>query len=131
MITCIKRIALLLTPVVFLFGCKKKFDDYYAPPANMDPPVYQQLQSKGKFTQFLLLIDKAGYKETLNNAGYWTVFAPSDSAFQTDAEFTAYLQARGISSVSAIDSVTARSIVQYLLVFNAFNKDHIDDYQSN
>ena len=131
MSTCIKRLALLFAAAVILFSCKKKVNDFYNPPANLEPPVYQQLQAKGKFTQFLSLIDKAGYKQTLNTAGYWTIFAPTDSAFQTDIEFTAFLQSKGVSSISAIDSVTARSIVQYLLVFNAFNKDRLDDYQSN
>jgi uncharacterized surface protein with fasciclin (FAS1) repeats len=131
MSTCIRRIALLFTTALILFGCKKKVNEFYDPPANLEPHVYQQLQAKGKFTQFLLLIDKGGYKQTLSNAGYWTVFAPSDSAFQNDTEFAAFLQSKGISNVSAIDSVTAQSIVQYLLVFNAFTKDRLDDYQSS
>jgi hypothetical protein len=124
------RLALLFA-AAGLFSCKKKFDDYYARPASLEPPIYQQLETKGNFTQFLSLIDKAGYKQTLNSAGYWTIFAPSDSAFTADLEFKAYLTARGFSSVSAVDSVTAQSLVQYLLVFNAFNKDRLDDYQSN
>lgn len=122
---------LLLTVAVISFGCKKKFNEFYDPPANADPAIYQQLQSKGKFTTFLSLIDKAGYKQTLSTAGYWTIFAPTDSAFQTDAEFAAWLQSKGIANVGAMDSATAQSIVQYLLVFNAFNKDRVDDYQSN
>ncbi|MDP4262676.1 MAG: fasciclin domain-containing protein [Bacteroidota bacterium] len=129
--TCIQRITFLAVATTLLFSCKKKFNDFYAPPANQDPAVYQQLQAKGKFTQFLSLIDKAGYKQTLSTAGYWTIFAPTDSAFQNDAEFTAYLQSKGIANVNAIDSTTAQSIVQYLLVFNAFTKNQLDDYQSN
>jgi uncharacterized surface protein with fasciclin (FAS1) repeats len=131
MITSVKQIVLFLVTGVLLFACKKKFDDYYAPPASLEKPVYQQLQARGKFTQFLGLIDKAGYKQTLSAAGYWTIFAPTDSAFQTDTEFTAFLQSRGIANVAAIDSATAQSIVQYLLVFNGFNEDRLDDYQSN
>lgn len=127
----IKRLAVYLAVVVVLFGCKKKFDEYYEPPANLEAPIYQQLQGKGNFTQFLSLIDKGGYKQTLSTAGYWTVFAPTDSAFQNDTEFTVYLQGKGFSNVSDVDSATAQSIIQYLLVFNAFNNDRIDDYQSN
>jgi uncharacterized surface protein with fasciclin (FAS1) repeats len=129
--TCIKRAALCLAAATVLFGCKKKFDDYYDRPDNLEQPIYQQLQARGNFTQFLSLIDKSGYKQTLSAAGYWTIFAPSDSAFQADNDFKAYLQARNFSSVSAVDSATAQSIVQYLLVFNGFNKDRIDDYQAN
>jgi uncharacterized surface protein with fasciclin (FAS1) repeats len=131
MTTCIRPIALIFIVFSIFSGCKKKVNEFYDPPANPDPAIYQQLQAKGKFTKFLSLIDKAGYKQTLSTAGYWTLFAPSDSAFQTDAEFTAFLQSRGISNVSAIDSATAQSIVQYLLVFNAFNRNVLDDYQSN
>jgi uncharacterized surface protein with fasciclin (FAS1) repeats len=127
----IQRIAVFVAATTILFACKKKFADYYEPPASLEAPIYQQLQDRGKFTQFLGLIDKAGYKQTLSTAGYWTVFAPTDSAFQTDTEFAVYLQSRGISSVANIDSATAQKIVQYLLVFNAFNNDRIDDYQSN
>jgi uncharacterized surface protein with fasciclin (FAS1) repeats len=130
MSTNTKRFTLLLAATVVLFACKKKFDEYYERPATLEPPIYQQLQSRGKFTQLLSLIDKAGYKQTLGAAGYWTIFAPTDSAFQNDTEFTAYLQSRGISNIANIDTATAQSIVQYLLVFNGFNDDRLDDYQS-
>jgi len=127
----IKRIAILLLGVTAFFSCKKKFDDYYAAPSSLEPPIYQQLQSKGNFTKFLSLVDKAGYKQTLSSAGYWTIFAPSDSAFAADTEFQAFLSGKGIAGFDAIDSSTAQSIVQFLLVYNAFNDDRLDDYQSN
>lgn len=123
---------LLILVSMLMVQCKKKaFDDYYAPPSNLAPSIYQQLQTRGNFTTLVSLIDKSGYKQTLNAAGYWTFFAPSDSAFSNDAEFTAYLQGRGFANVTAVDSATAQSIVQFLLVFNAFEKDRLDDYQSN
>jgi uncharacterized surface protein with fasciclin (FAS1) repeats len=112
-------------------SCKKKFDEYYERPAGLADPIYKQLTADGKFTNFVSLIDKAGYKETLAAAGYWTIFAPTDSAFAADTEFAAFIQARGFSSVASVDSATAQMIVQYLLVFNAFESDRIDDYQSS
>ncbi len=113
------------------FSCKKKFDAYYERPANLADPIYKQLVDNGKFTNFVSLIDKAGYKETLGAAGYWTIFAPSDSAFAADTEFAAFIQERGFNNVALVDAVTAQMIVQYLLVFNGFEKDRIDDYQSS
>ncbi|MBC7947712.1 MAG: fasciclin domain-containing protein [Chitinophagaceae bacterium] len=129
--TYTRRLAVAIAAATLLFGCKKNFDEFYAPPPDLDPPIYQQLEAMGKFTQFLSLIDKAGYKPTLAAAGYWTMFAPTDSAFQNDTEFAAYLQSRNIANLAAIDSATAQSIVQYLLVFNGFEKDRLDDFQSN
>ncbi|MEO8404263.1 MAG: fasciclin domain-containing protein [Chitinophagaceae bacterium] len=131
MITSTKRIALLIAVTAFLFSCKKKFNDYYERPPSLAPAIYQQLDTRGNFKTFLSLIDKAGYKQTLSAAGYWTLFAPTDSAFEHDAAFNAYLQSRNISGISAIDDATAQSVVQYLLVFNGFERDRLDDYQSN
>jgi uncharacterized surface protein with fasciclin (FAS1) repeats len=117
------RLTILLLSITSLIACNKKFDEYYARPTSLEPPVYQQLQSKGKFKTFLAVIDKAGYKPTLSAAGYWTVFAPNDSAFQV------YFTANN-TSVEKMDSASARAMVQFMLVYNAFEKDRIDDYQS-
>jgi len=125
MINLIKRISLFAVVTVFLFSCKKKFDEYYERPANLEPPIYQQLQTKGNFKHLLAIIDKSTYKQTLSNAGYWTLFAPNDEGF------TKFFQERGITGVENIDSVTSRAIVQYLLTYNAFTKETLDDYQSS
>lgn len=123
---------LLVLSCLLLVNCRKKtWDEYYERPANLEPAIYQQLATNGNFKLLLSCIDKAGYKNTLNAAGYWTLFAPNDSTFNNDTEFKAFLQSRNISDVNAIDSVTAQVIVQYLLVYNAFQKDRLDDYQSS
>src|SRR4029078_12102370 len=93
----IKRIAFLAVIASVVFSCKKKFDDYYARPDNLDPAIYKQLESMGKFKTLLSLIDKAGYKQTLSSAGYWTLFAPSDSAIQADNDFKNYLQGKNVN----------------------------------
>jgi uncharacterized surface protein with fasciclin (FAS1) repeats len=115
----------VFTSLALLAGCKKKFDEYYERPASLAPPIYQQLQTRGKFVQLLALIDKAGYKQTLSNAGFWTLFAPNDEAF------TNFFRDRGITGIEKIDSSTARAIVQYILVYNSFDKITLDDYQSS
>ncbi|HVG13487.1 MAG TPA: fasciclin domain-containing protein, partial [Chitinophagaceae bacterium] len=108
----------------FILGCRKKdFADFYERPEGLEPPIYQSLEKKGKFTNLLSLIDKAGYKQTLSTAGFWTMFAPTDSAFNV------YFTQNNLS-LSGIDSVKAQEIVKYLLVYNAFDKEKIDDYQS-
>ena len=130
MFKTVTRFLLVVIAASAFTSCKKKFDDFYARPDNLAAPIYQQLASAGKFNNFLSLIDKAGYKSTLSAAGYWTLFAPTDSAFDADTEFKAFIQSRGFSSVSAVDSTTAQMVVKFLLVYNAFEKSRIDDYQS-
>ncbi|MEI9808549.1 MAG: hypothetical protein WDO16_12130 [Bacteroidota bacterium] len=96
MSTYIKRISLLFAAAIILFGCKKKVNDFFAPPENLEAPVYQQLEAKGKFTQFLALIDKAGYKQTLSTAGYWTVFALLIQLFKTMQSLPATCKAKAL-----------------------------------
>ncbi|MCA0382923.1 MAG: fasciclin domain-containing protein [Bacteroidetes bacterium] len=117
-------IAMLL--ITGITACRKEaWDEYYGRPDTLESPIYQVLQSKGNFTHLLAAIDKAGYKNTLSGAGYWTLFAPHDSAFQV------YFKEAGIAGVAQMDSITCQKIVTYCLVFNAFKKDRVDDYQSN
>jgi uncharacterized surface protein with fasciclin (FAS1) repeats len=121
-----QRFFLFLILTILLVNCRKKaFDDYYGRPGSLEQPIYQQLTAKGNFKHLLAFIDKAGYKSTLSAAGYWTLFAPNDAAFDK------FFQEKGISGIDKVDSAAARAVIQYLLVYNAFTKERIDDYQSN
>lgn len=105
-------------------SCSKNELDIYARPEGLQPPIYQQLQSRSNFKSLLEVIDKSGYQKTLSSAGYWTLFAPNDEAF------TKYFKQNG-QSISMLDTTKARQLIQYLLVYNAFEKDRLDDYQSS
>ncbi|MES2279016.1 MAG: fasciclin domain-containing protein [Bacteroidota bacterium] len=120
----LKNLSCLLCLIIIFGGCRKKaFDDYYGRPATLQPPIYQVLQARGNFSTLLSVIDLSGYKATLSAAGYWTFFAPNDAAFQK------YFAANN-TSLAKMDSVTAGKIVRYCLVFNAFQTNHLADYQS-
>ena len=115
----------LIASCLLLVNCRKKeWDKFYSRPEGLESPIYQVLKSKGNFNLLLACIDKAGYKDILSNAGYWTLFAPSDEAF------TKYFKENSLSGMEALDSVKAQRIVRYCLVYNSFNTDRLDDYQS-
>lgn len=118
---------LLLLPLLALFAsCSRDvFDEYYGRPDYLEDPIYQQLDARGNFKNFTALIQKAGYKDILSKAGYWTMFAPNDAAFEK------YFQDNSISDVSKIDDATAAKIVRYALVYNAFREDQLSDYQGS
>ncbi len=114
------------TIFIFTSSCKKKeFDAYFARPDTLAQPIYQQLQARGRFTNILACIDKAGFKTTLGTAGYWTFFAPNDDAFK------AYFTANNITSVASIDSVSAAAIVTYCLLPNSYRKDQLVQFQTS
>lgn len=107
-------------------GCRdQEFEDHYGRPDWLPSPIYQQLSDKGNFKNFLSCIDKAGYKRTLSSTGYFTVFAPNDAAF------TSFFEQQGMDNSNAIDTTMARQIVTYALVYNAFERQRLVDYQSN
>jgi uncharacterized surface protein with fasciclin (FAS1) repeats len=119
------RVLPLLAIVVLLSNCRKKeWDAYYGRPDTLELPIYQQLQAKGNFKSLLAAIDKAGYKDILSAAGYWTFFAPHDSAFGE------YFKEKNISGIEQLDSTACQKIITYSLVYNAFKKERIGDYQS-
>lgn len=104
---------------------KKEFDAYYGRPDWLAQPIYQQLEARRNFSHLLATIDKAGYKDILGKAGYWTFFAPNDSAFEN------YFKANGLSGDDAIDTAHARKIVAYELVYNAYRKEQLVNYQTS
>mgnify|MGYP003615747673 CR=1 FL=1 len=116
----------IVTLAMLFSGCKKKaFDEYYGRPDWLANPIYSVLESKGNFSNYLKLVDKARYKDILGKAGYWTVFAPNDQAFST------FLTQKGFANIDAVDSLTASKIVAYSIVYNSFKTDRLDDYQSS
>lgn len=121
-----RPLILFLSLLTVLTSCQdKEFDEHYGRPDWLPLPVYQQLEAKGNFKNFLACVDKAAYKRTLSSAGYFTVFAPNDAAFET------FLKEQQLPSVDAIDEVMARKIVTYALVYNSFDKTRLSDYQSS
>ncbi|GAB3648426.1 hypothetical protein GCM10028791_12160 [Echinicola sediminis] len=112
---------------VFLIGCKEEFDEYYARPEGLEGPIYQVLSDsvrfRGNFDHYLALVEKAGYKQTLSTAGYWTVFAPTDDAFER------YFQENNLNGVEDISDEKASEIVAYSLVYNAYNLRDLGFYQ--
>lgn len=116
---------LVFSILILLISCSRDvYDEYYERPDSLEPPIYQQLEARGNFKNLLVLIEKAGYKDILGKAGYWTMMAPNDEAF------TKFFQEQGLSDVTKIDVETASKIVKYALIYNAFRKDQLSDYQS-
>lgn len=108
--------------VIGFTACSKKtFDEYYARPDWLAQPIYQQLDSMGDFTGFLACIDKSGYKEVLGAASSWTVFAPTDAAFQQ------YMREQGISGIGQIDKTLAEKIVRASMVYDGERLEKLND----
>ena len=115
----------LTSIIVFLIiftGCKK--EDYFARPADLSGPMYQQLEAMGNFTHYLELLDRTEYAQPLKTGGSWTVFAPTDSAFEI------YLEENGYTSVADMPARKVKDIVQYSLIIDMYNTTTLTYYPS-
>ena len=116
-------VVLFFLSLTAFFACQNVQEEYYSRPEWLEPPIYKQLEDSGVFTNYLALVEKASFKKQLSGAGYYTVFAPSDAAFEN------YFTEKGYSSVDDIDSLTAKAIVAYSLAVTPASYESIDDYQ--
>lgn len=130
---------ILLPMIVGLFTqCTSLFDEAYQRPSWLEPPIYELLQKDGRFTSYLRCVDSTLYARILKSASNYTVFAPTDQAFDL------YLQKTGRLSfpanATALDSANARkaavarvspaeadTIVAYSMVFNNFEFNELTD----
>lgn len=121
----IKRTVLFtcLCFAIIIVGCRKEaFDAYYGRPKGLASPIYQQLDSMGDFKYFLSCIEKAGYRNTLGSASSWTVFAPTDRAFQQ------FMTENSISDTSQIDKKLAEKIVRTSMIYDGERLEKLGDY---
>ena len=119
------KMTLFLSLVLFFVAsCSNEKDVYFARPTWLEPPIYQVLQEKGKFTNYLKCVDRTLYAKSLNASGLYTVFAPNDDAFAT------YLASKGYASVDDMPDTLVNQIVSYSIVYNSYLFDHLTDVLS-
>lgn len=119
----LKVLTSLLLVAVLNVGCNDIKEEYYARPAWLEPSIYQQLEERGNFTDYLYLVDQANYTSTLSSASSFTAFVPTDDAFER------YLTMKGLNSIEELDSALGRNIVRYSIAYNGYFKDELDDFQ--
>jgi len=69
--------------VLVLFSCKKDEFDKYERPDWLAGKVYSQIQVNDSLKTFAKCLQLTGYDSIINISGSYTVFAPTDEAFQT------------------------------------------------
>ncbi|WP_165876144.1 fasciclin domain-containing protein [Mariniflexile fucanivorans] len=104
----------MLLIIMSTFGCKPDPLEY-ARPSDLAGTIYTQLESMGNFNYYLQCLDKTEYKEPLVKGGSWTVFAPTDEAFEK------FMQEEGYTTVDDIPSSRLLHLVQYSIIISGWN----------
>ncbi|RPJ70918.1 MAG: hypothetical protein EHM20_15070, partial [Alphaproteobacteria bacterium] len=106
--------ALLIAGLLFvLSGCSKNMDRY-DDPTWLEGTNIESLEKNGHYSIFLQLMEKAGYKNTVEKQ-LTTLFVPDDSAFQS------YFQKRGISSIDDLTEETGLELFNLHFLSNPVN----------
>ena len=70
------------------YSCSDSWDDHYKASSNgtvVDATLYQQMKSDASLSDFIEVIDAAGYKALLDENQLVTVFAPVNGTFNKDS----------------------------------------------
>lgn len=110
-----KKILLLLLIVSGIFACENERDLYYERPDWLKGPLYEQIKSTGEFDEFISLVEYIGYDELLSSRLTFTLFLPTNEAFQS------YYLERGISSYKDLDTTELMELVDYHLLENSWD----------
>lgn len=111
--------ALLLLLLVVASSCEKDFDTYYERPSWLEGSAYDVLQAKGKYTNYLKLMDKTLYAKTLKGSGSYTFFAPNDAAFE------AFFAQSEYKSVDDIPVDMATEMVSFTMIYNQYESANL------
>ncbi len=119
-----KKLLVFIPLILFLIQCQKERDKYYEKPDWVEAPLYEVLQSEGRFSLFLQLVDRTQYSASYKGNGLWTVFAPNDNAM------SAYLKSKGYASVESIPQEVATKLVAYTMLYNKYQFNQLSDVLS-
>ena len=118
--TKINQLTLIALLVVLVFGCKKDDFSKYDRPSWLAGKLYTQILTKPEISTFAELVKKSGYDTIIDVSGSYTVFAPSNEAFE------AYFQSNpDYKSVAEMSEAEVIKLVKYHLVQNPWSKKQL------
>jgi len=113
-------VLLLLTIfIVLISGCQKEFVDQeiYQRPDWLEGKLFTQIQQQEDLNMFIECLQRTSYDTVINVSGSFTVFAPTDQAFER------YFNEHPVyDSVSQIPLEELNRLVQYQIIQNAWSK---------
>jgi uncharacterized surface protein with fasciclin (FAS1) repeats len=101
------------------WGCHEDITELekYKSPSWLKGKLFTQIKAQNDLNIFITCLEKTGYDTILNTSGSYTVFAPTDEAFQKF--FQDHLEYNTIEDIP-IDELDA--LVRYQIIYNAWTK---------
>lgn len=92
---------------MLLGGCAKNIADYYNPQSTLDKNIIQVLESDGRFSAFVDIIDRLELRSVLGEAAIYTCLAPLDE------HVNAYFSEKGYGALDEVPEEELRKFVNY------------------
>ena len=111
-----KRILYVALGLTALMGCADdyKYDD--EEPSFLGQSIYEELKTRGNYTNFVNLIDDLGYAEVLARTGSKTLFVANDEAFDKFYADNIW----GVKSYSALSTAQKKLLLNSAMINNAY-----------
>jgi uncharacterized surface protein with fasciclin (FAS1) repeats len=103
---------LLLATLFLTPSCRKGFKDYYNEKNTKGGFLYDKLKLDSSFSTFVKALDRANVAQFITEGGLYTVFAPTNAAFDN------YLSSNGYSSIDAVPLNKLYSILSFHIIYN-------------
>jgi uncharacterized surface protein with fasciclin (FAS1) repeats len=114
----IKSLLAIVLLMLMLFSCREEPFDYYERPVWLNGRVYTVMKELGDtISLFYQAVDTTGYDTIINRSGNYTVFAPSNDAF--NAYFEGNPDYNSLDDIP-IDELTR--LVKYHIIQNPWSK---------
>lgn len=115
-----KNISIVLLVLLFFSACQEDVIDKYERPEWLDGKVFTQIQKYDDLSTFTQCLEITGYDTVINVSGSYTVFAPTNEAFDNYfAENPQY------SSIEDIPYKELSAIVRYHILQNPWSKNQL------
>jgi uncharacterized surface protein with fasciclin (FAS1) repeats len=111
----IKKLLIILVFLAGMTACEKDRISYYEKPDWLQGPLFEQLQSTGSYNEYVRAAERTGYDEFLSSRLNFTVFVPTDEAFQE------YYQENGYGSIEDVPEDELLVLLQYHTLQNAWD----------
>lgn len=107
-------LVLCIFSLVFIVGCKKRFDEYYSDTGTSAASVYDKLLQDTSFSMFAEGLDRVGLVKQISSGGLYTVFAPVNNALRS------YLASKGYASIKDVPVDTLYPILNFHITNNGW-----------
>lgn len=113
--------------ISMLVSCTDNMADYYKEPEWLKGSIYQVLEDRGDYSQFLKGIDLAGFKPMVNGKSILTVMAP------TDASLTTYLNENygAGTTIESLSKEELKKLIGFHLMYYAFDRKKLINFRPN